>query len=561
MNFLFNSQQDVTPSKPTAPSKVSIETGEKIAFAEQSLESPAFALETLTLRLARRWDSPRSDCGRRLSHWCLGQQREDPRLQPQRCERWRANEKEKEKDFSKKKRFFSQFSFLRTAGEHSSVWNALLQDETGSIVVTLWGMPAEHDTFSVGDVVELAGTLKPKKIAGDFLSGGTSSLELHIDHKAPKSFIRLAHAKPALGNLFGAVTPLATAIEQTKRGGARAAAGATWNFLVIVARIDDIVTIRRKKKGTHGSDVNNNVVTRDIHVFDRSTVKSNDVTPTLLRLWDCIVDAPRSWTAKQTVLLLECVSLHEFNGAHSIKISKASAMVAEPATPAAAALTKWFANRSVAAPTPTPAPVPTTPMPTLPQTLICAPTPAHTPVSTTPAPAPALKMMCEPTPASTSTPAPAVAVEQFTIESLRTASLTAGAGAVISGFVIAALARVHTYTNSLKFQCKLCNTAQSAAVVSDHACVACKRPFALDLPSVSLVIKVDLIDHTGSLNGIWLSDATASGAIGLADLSQLVLRTPAQRSALYRAAELERIKLCFSMHGQRLHATACATET
>jgi hypothetical protein len=445
-----------------------------------------------------------------------------------------------------------------TAGEHSSVWNALLQDETGSIVVTLWGMPAEHDTYSVGDVVELSGTLKPKKIAGDFLSGGTSSLELHIDHKAPKSFIRLAHGTPALGNLFGAVTPLATAIEQTKRGGARAAAGATWNFLVIVARIDDIVTIRRKKKGTHGSDVNNNVVTRDIHVFDRSTVKGNDVTPTLLRLWDCIVDAPRSWTAKQTVLLLECVSLHEFNGAHSIKISKASAMVAEPATAAAAALTKWFANRSVAAPTPTPAPVPTTPMPTLAQAVTCAPTPAHAPVSTTPAPAPALKMMSEPTPASTSTPAPAVAIEQYTIESLRTASLTAGA--VVSGFVIAALARVHTYTNSLKFQCKLCNTAQSAAVVSDHACVACKRPFALDLPSVSLAIKVDLIDHTGSLNGIWLSDATASGAIGLADLSQLVLRTQAQRSALYRAAELERIKLCFSVYGQRLDAITCAIE-
>jgi hypothetical protein len=101
MNFLFNSQQDVTPSKPTAPSKATIATGERIAFAEQSLESPAFRLETLTLRLARRCDSSRSECGRRLAHWCLGQQRENPRLQPQRCDQWRQSEKRK-RDFSKK---------------------------------------------------------------------------------------------------------------------------------------------------------------------------------------------------------------------------------------------------------------------------------------------------------------------------------------------------------------------------------------------------------------------------------------------------------------------------
>jgi hypothetical protein len=38
------------------------------------------------------------------------------------------------------------------------------------------------------------------------------------------------------------------------------------------------------------------------------------------------------------------------------------------------------------------------------------------------------------------------------------------------------------------------------------------------------------------------------------------LRTQAQRSALYRAAELERIKLCFSVYGQRLDAITCAIE-
>ncbi len=405
------------------------------------------------------------------------------------------------------------------------MWNALVQDETGSITVTLWGMAAQHEQFGVGDVVELSGALKAKKVNGDFLSGGTSNLELHIDSKAPKSFIRpwISTPAPALGSLNGAITPLASAIEQTKRGGARSST-TTWNFLVIVARIDDVVTIRRKKKGSGGGDASSNVVTRDCHVFDRSMVSNNDVNSTLLRLWDCIVDAPRLWAAKQTVLLLECVTLHEFNGTHSIKISKASTMITNPEMPAAAHLYGWFANRHLA-----------------------ASAPAATVVTATTTTALAV--------------APNDITEQFTIGSLRKAALARQQQQQQQqqqqyGFMVVALARVYVYANSLKFTCTLCSTAQSAAVVRDQTCTHCNQSFALDTPGVTLAIKVDLIDATGSLNGVWLNDSAAAGALGIEQLAALVSLRAEQRTELYAAAELERVKLCFAVQGARLNVVA-----
>lgn len=404
------------------------------------------------------------------------------------------------------------------------MWNALVQDDTGSITVTLWGMAAQHEQFGVGDVVELSGALKAKKINGEFLSGGTSNLELHIDSKAPKTFIRpwIGTPAPALGSLHGAITPLAAAIEQTKRGGARVSSSKTWNFLVIVARIDEIVTIRRKKKGTGGADSSSsNVVTRDCHVFDRSMVSNNDVNSTLLRLWDCIVDAPRLWTAKQTVLLLECVTLHEFNGTHSIKISKASTMIANPEIGAAAQLYGWFANRHLALPAPAPA------------------------VAASAAGAAATALVAV---------APNDITEQYTIDSLRKAAPHAQQH---YGFMVVALARVYVYANSLKFTCTLCSTAQSAAVVRDQSCTHCNQSFALDAPAVTLAIKVDLIDATGSLNGVWLNDAAAAAALGVKQLAALVSLRADQRTALYAAAELDRIKLFFAVQGTRLNIIAC----
>jgi hypothetical protein len=51
----------------------------------------------------------------------------------------------------------------KKGGERSSVWNALVQDETGSITVTVWGLATLHAQFSVGDAVDIVGALKPKK--------------------------------------------------------------------------------------------------------------------------------------------------------------------------------------------------------------------------------------------------------------------------------------------------------------------------------------------------------------------------------------------------------------
>jgi hypothetical protein len=39
----------------------------------------------------------------------------------------------------------------------------LIQDETGSINITVWGLASLHAKFTVGDGVEIVGALKPKK--------------------------------------------------------------------------------------------------------------------------------------------------------------------------------------------------------------------------------------------------------------------------------------------------------------------------------------------------------------------------------------------------------------
>jgi ribosomal protein S27AE len=402
----------------------------------------------------------------------------------------------------------------------------------------------------------------------EFVSGGTSNLELHVDNKSAQYLMNKYSGHIPLSNLHGAVTPLSTAIEQSKRG--NALPNTTWNFLVLIARIDEAVKITRKKKGT---DEHNDVITRDCHVFDRSLVSGTQVTAIVLRLWDCIIDAPSVWVPKNTVCLLECVSLHEFNGTYSIKISKASSIVANPQTDAAAQLYGWFTNNTASAAAPPAAPVAATaaaavaavaaPL-ALPKTPPSAAASATTADSTQMLPKPNIVYggstaapLAPPLP-----PAPPLAevTEQFTIEEARTLAVRSREQPdnVSYGYMIVALSRVYTYVNTLKFTCAQCGVSLSASHTASQACANCGQTYDLARTAVTLTFKVDLIDTTGAMIQIWLAGLHAANALGLDSPHALFSMTPDQRQAVYNDANFERIQLYFSMQNARFRVLSCA---
>jgi hypothetical protein len=446
--------------------------------------------------------------------------------------------------------------------------------------VTVWGLAALHTQFSVGDAVDIVGALKPKKtnvsqtkrrfsllrcsscaFQHEFVSGGTSSLELHVENKTAQFLITKYSGHIPLRNLHGAVTPLSTAIEQWKRG--NALPNITWNFLVLVARIDDAVKITRKKKGT---DEHNNVVTRDCHVFDRSLVSGTDVTAIVLRLWDCIVDAPRDWVPKTTVCLLECVSLHEFNGTYSIKISKASSIVANPETEAAAQLYGWFTNNTASATASTTAVAAPSSQATSASAATTASTTATTVAAPAPPPAPQTNIVYAGTVvAPAPPPAPPISeiTEQFTIDEARALAVRSREHPtqVSYGYMLVSLSRVCTYVNTLKFTCAQCGVSHSAAHIVAQTCANCGLVYDIARTAVALTFKVDLIDTTGAMIQIWLAGVHAANALGLDSPHALFSMTQEQRQAVYSDANFERVHLCFSMQDARFRVLSCTRPT
>jgi hypothetical protein len=293
-------------------------------------------------------------------------------------------------------------------------------------------------------------------------------------------------------------------------------------------------------------------------------VSGTEATIIVLRLWDCITDAPRDWVAKKTVCLLECVSLHEFNGTYSIKISKASSMIANPETPAAAKLYGWFTNSAEAASAveaPAAPAAPAVPGSPAPPAAPAAPAP---PVTTASSSTTTATSSTTPAPPQWATTRPLAEItDQYTIEEVRALAVRSREQptAVSDGYMIVALSRVYTYVNSLKFVCTLCGATQSAATMTALVCTGCAQSFEIDRPRVVLTFKVDVIDTTGAMIQLWLEGVNAANALGLESPQELFPMTPDQRQALYNDANFERVKLYFSMQNARFRILHCTHAT
>ena len=133
---------------------------------------------------------------------------------------------------------------IQTDGEQKSVFNILLQDESGSINVTVWNAPQYEHQFQIGDALMIQSPrVQQKKNDEKFESGGTGFVELvcfvmsfalsisPIKQKSVdgngKSFIRICHEAISIAPLHGQMTPLIR-IAQTNQ---------KFNVLVMIATV------------------------------------------------------------------------------------------------------------------------------------------------------------------------------------------------------------------------------------------------------------------------------------------------------------------------------------